>query len=112
VANSDFVEDRLRVELKRLQTLLGLTQDLKVVCMPDTDKAVSGEVRDGTIYIYEADVAKAVQTLRHELLDYLVSQAVEPYREVTNRLIKMINEDAYKRKEKVVEALTRLITSC
>jgi len=66
-------------------------------------------VRGKVVFIYERDCEETVKTLRHELIDYLVSQAIEPYREVTNRLIKMINEDAYKRKEKVVEALSRLI---
>ena len=37
------------------------------------------------------------------------AKAIEPYREVTNRLIKMMNEDAYQRKEEIVQALTRLL---
>lgn len=74
-------------------------------------KELSGEVIGNVVFIYVEDYEEAVKTLRHELIDYCVSQAIEPYREVTNRLIKMINEDAYKRKEKVIEALTRLVTS-
>ena len=72
-------------------------------------KEMSGEVRGNAVYVYERDYEEAVKTLRHELIDYLVSRAIEPYKEVTNRLIKMVNEDAYKKKEKVVEALSRLI---
>ena len=53
------------------------------------------------VFIYERDCEEAVKTLRHEVIDYLVSHAIEPYREVTNRLIKMVDEDAYKRKERV-----------
>ena len=86
-----------------------LNVDLCVVWIPDPPKSLSGEVKNKTIYIYELDEKDAVKVLRHEFLDYCVSQAIEPYRNVTNRLIKMINEDAYKRKEKIVVALTRLV---
>jgi hypothetical protein len=34
---------------------------------------------------------------------------IEPYKEVLNRLISMINEDAYKRKERLVEAICQLM---
>lgn len=51
----------------------------------------------------------ALGTLKHEFIDYAISQLTEPYKEVTNKLISFINEDAYRRKEKVVEARTRLI---
>lgn len=45
----------------------------------------------------------------HEFLDYCLSQAIEPYKEVTNRLISLINEDVYRRKERIVEALAKLL---
>jgi hypothetical protein len=61
------------------------------------------------IYIYEHNESKSLKTLRHEVIDFLVSQAIEPYKNVINHLIKMINEYAYKQKEKIVEALSNLI---
>jgi len=61
-----------------------------------------------TIYIYEEDYNKALETLRHKFIDYAVSQIIEPHRQVVNMLIAMINEDAYKRKEKLVERLRKL----
>ena len=48
--------------------------------------------------------------LRHEVNDYCISQAIKPYREVTNRLITMLNEDAFRTKAPIVEALTRLVS--
>jgi len=42
-------------------------------------------------------------------LDYAISKIVEPYKEVANRLIMFINEEAYRRKERLVEALIRLL---
>jgi hypothetical protein len=43
------------------------------------------------------------------LENYHPKPMIEPYKEVLNRLISMINEDAYKRKERLVEAICRLI---
>ena len=107
MANS--VKNKLAEELERIKIKLGLSLDLRVVWMPDDDSGLSGEIKGKDILIYEREEDKALETLRHEIVDYCVSQAVEPYREVTNKLIKIINEDAYQRKEKIVEALTRLL---
>lgn len=52
---------------------------------------------------------KVIDILRHEFLDYCISRAIEPYRVVTNKLIKLINEDAYRRKERIVEAFSKLL---
>jgi hypothetical protein len=103
------VEDKLNLELKRLKTVLGLNPDLRVIWIPNINKSLSGEVAGKNILIYELNEEKALNVLRHEAIDYLVSQAVEPYKEVSNRLIQMINEETYNRKEKVVESLMRLI---
>jgi hypothetical protein len=102
-------EAKLKAELERLKRLFGLGFELDLVWEPSPDKSLSGEVKNSSIYVYEADETKAVETLRHEFLDYCVSLAIEPYREVTNRLIRMMNDEAYKRKEKVVEALIKLL---
>jgi hypothetical protein len=103
------VQTRLEEELERIQRKLKLGLDLKVVWTPNPDSSLSGEIKSGKILIYDESEGKALETLRHEILDFCISEAIEPYRQVTNRLIKMMNEDAYKRKEKIVEALTRLV---
>jgi len=100
---------RLEAELERLKRFSGLGLELKVVWKPSPDGTLSGEVKNNVIYVYEVDEEKAVDTLRHEFLDYCVSQAIQPYKEVTNKLIRMINEDAYRRKERIVEALVKLL---
>ena len=99
----------LETEFERLREILGLGPNLKVIWTPGADKQLTGEVRGSCVYVYEEDEDEALKVLLHEAVDYLVSQAIEPYKEVTNRLIKMINEDVYRRKEKVIEALTRLV---
>jgi hypothetical protein len=50
-----------------------------------------------------------MKTLKHEVLDYAISQTIAPYKEVTNKLIAQINEDAYRKKERLVEALNKIL---
>jgi hypothetical protein len=59
--------------------------------------------------VYDEDGEVALETLKHEFVDHAISRIIEPYKEVTNRLIDLINEDAYKRKEKLVETLCELV---
>lgn len=103
------IQLRLEEELERLKALLEIGYELEVVHLPDPTSRLAGEVKGSKIFIYEDDEKKAVEALRHEFLDYLVSQAIEPYRFVANGLIRMLNEIAYKKKEKVVEALLKLL---
>ena len=108
-AGQKAVEVCLEAELDRLKHLSGLGFDLKIVWEPSPEKALSGEVKGDIIHIYEMVEGKAVEVLRHEFLDFCISQAIEPYRMVTNKLIKLINEDMYKEKERIVEGLIRLL---
>ena len=105
---------RLKAEMKRLSRLLGLGHDLKIEWLPDhvkqsCGKLLSGEVLGDVVYIYDAKIEEALKTLKHELIDLAISEVVNCYREVCNILIKKINDDAYKKKEKLVKVLTRLI---
>lgn len=102
----------LEEELERLKRLLGLNDRLRLRWLPNTGKeGLCGEVKDGIILLYEADYERALKTLRHELIDYMVSRAIEPYKEITNRLISLWNEKAYRSKEDVVERLSALLES-
>jgi hypothetical protein len=108
VARCD-LQKRLESELERLKRRLGLGYELKVVWLPNNNSNLSGEVRGETIYIYDGDEGEALETLRHEFLDYAISRVIEPYKQVTNKLITLINEEAYKRKERLVESLCKLV---
>ena len=93
----------LEEEFERLKRLLGLNDNLKLRWLPDAGrKDLSGEVKNRVIVIYDSDYEAAVDTLKHELVDYMVSKAIEPYKEVANKLILLWNEEAYKRKEELV----------
>ena len=99
----------LENELEVLKRKLSLNEKLQVVWMPDHTNTLSGEIKGLTVFIYEPTRNQASLTLVHELVDYCVSQAIEPYKEVVNILIKFINREAYKKKEKIVETISMLL---
>lgn len=103
------MQKKLEDELRRIREKLGLDCDLRVSWLPNCSRGLSGEVKSRNIRIYEETEGKALDTLRHEFIDFYISQTITPYREITNRLINMINEEAYRRKERVVEALKKLL---
>jgi hypothetical protein len=99
---------KLEAELERLKRALRLGDYLEVRWVPKEGR-LSGEVKGNCIYIYEREATQALEALRHEFLDYVLSQAIEPYKEIANRLILAMSEQAYRRKERVVERLSRLL---
>jgi len=102
-------QKRLENELERLKKRFKIGYELKVVWSPNNSGNLAGEVKGETIYIYDENEKEALKTLRHEFLDYAISKLIEPYKNVTNKLIMLMNEEAYKRKEKLVEALIELM---
>jgi tRNA nucleotidyltransferase/poly(A) polymerase len=102
------VRERLEKEFNRLSSALGVGQELRLMWSPGSSKELSGEVRDGFIYIYETDEDKAIQTLKHELLDYLItSKLIKPLVALINILIKSRETEIYCEKEKLVETLLK-----
>ena len=102
-------QEGLEAELERLKKILKLGCELKVRWVPSKNSKNSGEVKGETIYIYDEEEELALETLKHEFIDYAISKVIEPYKEVTNKLVLLINENAYKRKERLVESLCKLI---
>ncbi|RSN76291.1 hypothetical protein [Candidatus Methanodesulfokora washburnensis] len=105
------MEERLKNELMMIKRKAGITDDLEVIWAPDADSKLSGEVKGKTIYIYESEEEKAVNTLIHEFIDFLVSRALEPYISFANAMIKLLSDIAYRRKEETIETIVRLLTS-
>ena len=101
-------EKRLQKELENLKRKLGLGQELTVKWLPNGNTKLCGEVKENCIYIYAETEEEAIKTLRHEFFDYVISQVLQPYQQIANKLIQFINEEVYKRKEKLAEALSRL----
>ena len=99
----------LHSELERLKLALGLTDELDVDWAPDAAKALEGEVQGRVIHLYSSTPEAAVETLRHEVVDYAVAKAIAPYKDVTNALMGVINQAAYAEKERLVEKLCKLL---
>ena len=108
-AVASLAEVKLREEFQTLMAKLGI-QNLNLVWMPDSNRSMSGEVRNSVVYVYEEDEVKAMETLKHELIDYLItSKIVKPLVELVNLLIKSRESDIYREKEKIVESLSRIL---
>jgi len=90
------------------EMLRRLRVPLRVVLDPNPKSALSGEVNSNTIYIYECDPQKIRETFLHEVVDFYVSRAVEPYKNLLNTMVRAVNDDVYKRKEEAAEALRRI----
>ena len=104
------VEIKLQEEFRAMMAKLGV-QNLKLVWVPDLGKGLSGEVRNNVVYIYEKDESEAIETLKHELIDYLVtSKIVKPLVDLVNLLIKSRESDVYREKETIVEVLSKMLS--
>ena len=109
------VQVKLEEELKRVLVRLDFN-GLKVVWEPTVEgispegEALSGEVKNDTIHIYEDDEEKALKVLRHEVLDHLVtSKIVKPMIDLVNVIIKSREAEIYREKEKIIEMFSKLL---
>ena len=110
------LKSRLEEELERLKGMFGLGLELRVVWMPGGLKRsvdgnlLSGEVRGNVIIIYDSELEAALETLKHEFLDYVISHEIEePYKELINRLIDGFEAVMYRRKERLIERLIQAV---
>lgn len=104
------IQERLEEELKRLMPILHVGYDLRVKWTPDEGSNISGEVRGSVIYIYETDESKAIEILKHELIDHKITkEIIEPLVEYVNLQKSIIEKLIYKRKEDLVENLSKLL---
>lgn len=98
-------------ELDRLQRIIGNNRQFDVVWSPQNNSEIEGKVVGDTITIYSKNIADAIDTLQHEFIDYIISQAIKPYITLVNSLILIITKQAYETKENTVESLLKLINN-
>jgi len=104
------VDDELRREVDRLSRLLGLIEELKVKWIPGGRAGVSGEVVGSTVYLYSKDLSGALETLKHEVIEYfLVKHHEEDYITMINALVEVFNRVMRRRREDVVDRLSKII---
>ena len=103
-------QKRLEEELERLKRTLDAGYNLKVRWIPNGESKLSGEVKGSVIYLYEEDEGKAGETLKHEFIDHhIVKEIVEPLVEYVNMQKNLIERLIYKRKEGLVDSLSKLL---
>lgn len=101
--------ERLARELPRLQAL-GLGVPLRgVVWSPGDRTDIEAEVVGDRVRVYVADPRAAVHALRHEVIHFEVSQCCAPYVQVLNRLLAAVNDEAYRRQERLADALASVL---
>ena len=67
------------------------------------------EVRGDTIFIYTEDHEEALELLRHGFAEWLLNRHVRKYRLLINKLIEVFENLVYDEKERIVEAIAKLI---
>lgn len=100
---------QLEKELQRLQEITGKCKDFELVWIPKKNSHIEGKVEDNTITIYSQEIKQAIETLRHEFVDYIVCDAIKPYIKLVNVLLSAISRDSYDKKEESVETLLNLL---
>ena len=101
---------RLEKELRRLKRGLNAGYNLRVRWIPDEESKLSGEVKGTVIYVYEEDEVEAIETLKHEFIDHhITKEIVEPLVEYVNMQKSLIERLIYKRKEGLVDSLSKLL---
>ena len=104
------LQKKLEEELYRLRGGLKLGYELKVRWLPNHNEKLSGEVKGEIIFVYDDDEKKALDTLRHEVIDYILTkELISPSQKLINKLIALHSEVLYERKERVVEKILEVL---
>ena len=109
------VETRLKAELEELKRRAGKGFEVSVKWLPGTIKYKNGkqlleEVLGDTIIIYVEDPAEATKLLPHGFAEWLLNQHTKRYRLLINKLIELFEQIQYEEKEKLIDAITKLLT--
>ena len=110
-SNQKKLHTLLVAELDRLQKITDNNQQFDLIWSPQSNSQIEGKVDENTITIYSKNIEDAMNTLQHEFVDYIISQAIKPYVKLVNLLMSMITKDAYEIKEDAVESMLRLMNN-
>lgn len=108
------VEAGLKEELERIKKRVGMGYEVQVKWLPNKIKYRKGkqldeEVVGNTILIYTEKAERAVELTSHGFAEWILNQHSKPYRQLINSLITLFEEQQYEKKERIVEALTKLM---
>lgn len=105
-----YVQDVLEKQLVKLKTLIPCDDVTEVRWKPQVESRLSGEVVDGIVYVYDEGLRDALETLRHEYLDCILTRKIiNPLTAIVNLFIEDKTREIYRQKERVVESLSKLL---
>lgn len=87
------IQKVLEKELLSLRLKTGLDLGLEVLWVPDKSNKKSEEIKGNVIFVYKEDFERAVKTLKHEFLEYLLNKYSSLHKRVINKLLKLIEEN-------------------
>lgn len=90
------------------KTVDSLALPLIVRWRPDNTKAVHGEIKSNTIFLYDVEAEEAWQTLTHEITEYKLQSVTRPYRLMINSLIEALEKTVYAQKESFIDFLPKI----
>ena len=108
-------QKRIEKELDKLKTRFNCGFELKLIFLPGKSRIndygipLSGEIQNNIILIYESDLNKALDTLRHEFIEYLIHSITCSYLDIINSQNKIIEKLLYLQREKIINKLTKII---
>ncbi len=82
---------------------------LKVVWHPGERTDVDAEVVDRVVLVYARDLDVAMEALRHEVLHFEIAECRKPFVELVNAVFSSINEETYRREERLIRQLSGLL---
>jgi hypothetical protein len=105
----------LMEKLEEMKKRIGFGYEVKVEWQPGKAKFRDGkpleeEVIGNTIIIYSEDQSKAEKLLAHGFAEWLLNQNTKRYRLLINKLIELFEQIQYEEKEKIVDAVSKLIS--
>ena len=117
ISNPKSLCQRLRIleaELERLKLKAGMGLEINLEWSPGIVRHKKGkrlleEVSGDTIFIYLKDLDEAMPLLTHAFLEWLLNQNTKRYRLLINKLIEVFEQIHYDQKEKIIEAIAKLI---
>lgn len=111
---NSILERLLQDELCRLQHRTRIGYEVSMKWLPGVTKYNDGkrlaeEVIGNTIIIYEENAKECIELICHGFAEWILNQNTKPYRQLINKLITLFEDLQYEKKERIIEALTRLL---
>jgi hypothetical protein len=114
VDNYNELKKSIELELSQLKQLSCTGFEVTVKWIPGKVKYRNGkqlaeEVLGNTIFVYTENTENVLAFVRHGFLEWILAKYTKPYRQLINKLIELFEDEQYERKEKAIDAITKLV---